>query len=96
MIFENLGLPLSSVMQVINISCIVQEIQKYEIEFIFLITLYVGWNNITLSNFVTGNTHLHMRQPSHNISLINDDYSPLSKTSHQVLCFSNQVELKTR
>ena len=53
-----------------------------------------GWNNSMLSDFVTGNTRLRMRQPSHNISLINDDYVLLSKPSHQVLCFPNQVQLK--
>ena len=41
-VFENLGPPLSNVMQIIHISCKVQEIQTYEIESIFLITLYIG------------------------------------------------------
>ena len=36
MVFENFGPPLSNVMQIIHMPCIVQETQTYEIESIFL------------------------------------------------------------
>ena len=36
MVFENLGPPFSNFMEIIYIPCIVQEIQTYEIEYIFL------------------------------------------------------------
>ena len=44
-VFENLGHPLSNVMYIIHIPCTVQEIQTYEIESNFLITLYFGYKS---------------------------------------------------
>ena len=54
-VFENLGPPLSNVMQIIHMPCIVQEIQTYEIESIFFnhaVYLYICMEHVDFSSYL--------------------------------------------